>query len=299
MTQITFPFNFEKEVDPSSLQRFAAEHSFEWVIQQTLLNLPIPEVLLGFHWHCESETPGSAQAFERLEFEKDKPVYVCDRSYDWNISAKVEQTLYMVLFKPGLIDYYIGDGHISERYDALQLKVEAGEIGSFINCPTPDGREPYLRELAITNPKEQIIQIKKIGTLPKKEDPPRVINSVVTNPNQPTCFDPHGVLRFKENAIVRFLLDYTTPRGLGMNELCGMGFSQDDWKQFAQLIGYSVSGWGGLSYVTPTDVEIVDRMISTGKTEESIKVDCYADILERLRSNIRKATELLDSAEYA
>lgn len=66
-------------------------------------------------------------------------------------------------------------------------------------------------------------------------------------PNQPTYTDEHGVLRFQHNAIVRFLLD---AGAFDMNRLSMMPFSDEDRAQFAQLIGYSVSGWGDLSYVS-------------------------------------------------
>ena len=54
-----------------------------------------------------------------------------------------------------------------------------------------------------------------------------------------------GVIRFKENAIVRFLLD-AGPNDL--NSIALMSFSVDDHRQLAQLIGYSVSGYGDLNY---------------------------------------------------
>jgi hypothetical protein len=53
------------------------------------------------------------------------------------------------------------------------------------------------------------------------------------------------VLRFKANAIVRFLLDAGP---YDMNTLAMMPFTDEDRRQFAQLIGYSVSGYGDLSY---------------------------------------------------
>ena len=66
------------------------------------------------------------------------------------------------------------------------------------------------------------------------------------NPIQPLVLDEAGVLRFKENKIVRYLLDNG---GLTLNDLATSSFSKDDQEQFAQLIGYSVSGWSTLSYV--------------------------------------------------
>lgn len=64
-----------------------------------------------------------------------------------------------------------------------------------------------------------------------------------------------GVARFKANAIVEYLLGVARRNGFGLNELAGVGtfapgkpFSREDWSQFAQLIGYSVSGYCDLSY---------------------------------------------------
>ncbi len=60
-----------------------------------------------------------------------------------------------------------------------------------------------------------------------------------------------GVHRFKENKIVRFLLE---DGPFDMNDLairaCQGQFSDEDQEQFAQLIGYSVSGACDLSYVS-------------------------------------------------
>src|SRR5882724_10867323 len=71
------------------------------------------------------------------------------------------------------------------------------------------------------------------------------------HPMQPLETDAKGVLRFKKNAIVRFMLD--TGRNLGafdLNKLGVMEFSDADRQQFAQLIGYSLSGYSELSYVS-------------------------------------------------
>ena len=65
------------------------------------------------------------------------------------------------------------------------------------------------------------------------------------HPRQPIIWDGK-VARFKENKIVRFLLD-AGPNN--MNTLASMPFSREDREQFAQLIGYSVSGAGDLSYM--------------------------------------------------
>jgi hypothetical protein len=61
-----------------------------------------------------------------------------------------------------------------------------------------------------------------------------------------------GFIRFRENAIVRFLLDAGP---YDMNALAMMPFSDAERERFAQLIGYSVRGYGELSYVSDTAYE--------------------------------------------
>lgn len=70
------------------------------------------------------------------------------------------------------------------------------------------------------------------------------------HPLQPLALDSQGVLRFKENKIVSHLLEVGRQHGCGLNELACMNFSKEDREQFAQLIGYSLSGWGTLIYVS-------------------------------------------------
>jgi hypothetical protein len=69
------------------------------------------------------------------------------------------------------------------------------------------------------------------------------------HPVQPLANDEHGRLRFKRNSIVDFLANGR------LNELASMDFPQADWEQLAQLIGYSLDGFGTLSYVTDETYE--------------------------------------------
>jgi len=68
---------------------------------------------------------------------------------------------------------------------------------------------------------------------------------------QPIFVDDSGTLRFRANRVVEYLLDNG---GLDMNALAlaayNHNFSNEDRQQFAQLIGYSLCGYGDLSYVT-------------------------------------------------
>ena len=67
------------------------------------------------------------------------------------------------------------------------------------------------------------------------------------HPIQPLAFDESGVLRFKENKIVKYLLDMGP---FDLNYIGAMRFDNEDREQFAQLIGYSLSGFSELSYVS-------------------------------------------------
>jgi len=67
------------------------------------------------------------------------------------------------------------------------------------------------------------------------------------HPVQPLIKEANGTVRFKKNAIVRFLLDAVP---FDMNQLAIMEFSDEDREQFAQLIGYSLGGFSELSYVS-------------------------------------------------
>jgi hypothetical protein len=66
---------------------------------------------------------------------------------------------------------------------------------------------------------------------------------------QPIVKDQNGVLRFKENKIVDDMLEFSSQHGFDLNKIACKGYSKEDQQQLAQLIGYSVSGYCGLSYV--------------------------------------------------
>lgn len=80
---------------------------------------------------------------------------------------------------------------------------------------------------------------------------------MLRHPIQPLVTDSDGVCRFKKNAIVSFLLDAGP---FDMNKLALMQFSYDDREQFAQLIGYSVCGFGELSYVSNATYKRVQEL---------------------------------------
>lgn len=82
----------------------------------------------------------------------------------------------------------------------------------------------------------------------------------VTNahPMQPIVVSENGRIRFKKNQIVDDLYELRKVHKLDLNEMACRNYSQEDRNQFAQLIGYSVDGWGTLSYAI--DVEKADAI---------------------------------------
>lgn len=62
----------------------------------------------------------------------------------------------------------------------------------------------------------------------------------------------NGVLRFRMNELVNRLVE-EAGNGKGLNYVAGLEASIEDRAQLAQLIGYSVSGYGDLSYSLPVE----------------------------------------------
>jgi hypothetical protein len=60
--------------------------------------------------------------------------------------------------------------------------------------------------------------------------------------------DQQGILRFRQNKLVDQLTEI-----VGMNKIARIEASVEDRAQLAQLIGYSVSGYGDLSYSLPIE----------------------------------------------
>lgn len=80
------------------------------------------------------------------------------------------------------------------------------------------------------------------------------------HPDQIVVLDPKGTPRFCENKIVSTLLEFSRQgRTINLNLIACMDFDDADRVQFAQLIGYSVSGFSELSYVSDADYRRADR----------------------------------------
>lgn len=83
-------------------------------------------------------------------------------------------------------------------------------------------------------------------------------------PMQPIVVAKDGVVRFQENRIVSAFLEAGREgKRLDLNEIavraCRGEFTTAEQMQFAQLIGYSVSGFGDLSYADRDVVRRADK----------------------------------------
>jgi hypothetical protein len=102
------------------------------------------------------------------------------------------------------------------------------------------------------------------------------------HPIQPLELDAHGVIRFKANAIVRYLLDNG---GIDMNRLATVSFPDEDREQFMQLIGYSHSGVYGVSEEVWQSAQ---TMYESGVSETEARSQFLRHELNHLRDAIRE-----------
>ena len=108
----------------------------------------------------------------------------------------------------------------------------------------------------------------------------------MTHPIQPISKDESGVPRFKVNKIVRHLLDVGP---FDMNDLARMQFSEEDRIQFAQLIGYSLGGFGELSYVSDEVYDSANKMDASGKSELEARNEVLREQLDGVRKGLKEA----------
>lgn len=109
------------------------------------------------------------------------------------------------------------------------------------------------------------------------------------HPMQPIQFDAHGVIRFKPNKIVQYMLDAGgSGKKFDLNSLTIMGFSDEDFEQLAQLIGYSVSGFGSLSYASQETVDAADEIAEQlSKSKQTVMTDAVTGCTAYLRDSGR------------
>lgn len=112
----------------------------------------------------------------------------------------------------------------------------------------------------------------------------------MNHPIQPLEKDPNGVIRFKKNHIVDFL---ATNYGL-QNLATTTNFPREDWEQLAQLIGYSLSGFGDLSYVADATYLAAERMVEDpAQGEAQSRISALEATLTEAREGVRAAAVAL------
>lgn len=111
------------------------------------------------------------------------------------------------------------------------------------------------------------------------------------NPIQPVYLDEHGTLRFKPNGIIRYLFEN---RIIDLNALALIKFNQTDREQFAQMLGYSLSGYGDLSYVSNETYNAAHAMAegATGSDLELRNQALQAE-LDSIKETCRKVEDMM------
>lgn len=115
----------------------------------------------------------------------------------------------------------------------------------------------------------------------------------VKHPIQPLVEDEHGVVRFKENKIVSYLLDCCkTGQKADLNDIARLDFSQEDREQFAQLIGYSHAGASDLSYMSETVLVTAANIYVSAKQDidqRDVRIEYLEHKLKSLRVTLADA----------
>lgn len=86
--------------------------------------------------------------------------------------------------------------------------------------------------------------------------------------HQQVYLNENGTIRFRPNKIVDWLLENASKHGYDLNRIACENFDREDQIQFAQLIGYSVYGWGTLSYC---DDVVYEQVTSTKEYKKLVK----------------------------
>ena len=115
------------------------------------------------------------------------------------------------------------------------------------------------------------------------------------HPMQPTYLDKNGVLRFRRNAVVEMMRKVLRGCNYSLNEIARdvnnpeNGITEDDWNQFQQLIGYSVSA-------APIPWEMKDAAEKAHAEGVSFSVALHenaSEELKALRNEMRDAVSRL------
>jgi hypothetical protein len=105
------------------------------------------------------------------------------------------------------------------------------------------------------------------------------------HPMQPIDRDESGTLRFKPNAIVRYLL---LKAGSELDDPELEEFSQEDREQFAQLLGCSLAAFGAMSCASAESYVAASKSLERGTNELEIRNQQLREELAALRAGLRE-----------
>lgn len=111
------------------------------------------------------------------------------------------------------------------------------------------------------------------------------MNNITHHPIQPLQKDEYGTLRFKGNAIVRYMLDNG---GLNLNHLMSIDFSNEDRQQFAQLISYSLSGYSDLFYVDDAAYAAASIKAEENVSDTEARLRYYEELVSGLKEKLKE-----------
>jgi hypothetical protein len=104
-------------------------------------------------------------------------------------------------------------------------------------------------------------------------------------PLQPIVKDERGTVRFRANAIVKWLLD---AKLIDMNQIACKSFDAEDREQFAMLIGYSLGGASELEYFSDETLKTAEAMVKGAKSEADARNAALRDTIAKAQAGMRE-----------
>jgi hypothetical protein len=94
-----------------------------------------------------------------------------------------------------------------------------------------------------------------------------------------------GVLRFKPNSIVQFLLDQGP---YDLNYIAAQDWPREDREQLSQLIGYSLSGFADLSHVSDQTYYAAVKMSEGHNSDLLSRIEVLEEQLKQVRHGLKQ-----------
>lgn len=110
------------------------------------------------------------------------------------------------------------------------------------------------------------------------------------HPIQPLILDENGVLRFKPNQIVRFLLD---GQPIDLNRVMNANFSADDRSQLVQLLGIPVSSYADFPCAKAGVVDAAKAAYKLDGASQRRADDAKDEEIRQLKEQIKTLKSLL------